>query len=195
MIEKNWLKIGEVSKSLGISPKELRYWESVIPEIRPRRSKGNLRYYHREELPRLAHIRDWLGEGLTVADCQQLLLTGQLKRGLGLDLQAPSQAPEAKAPGAPPAGLEQARRALAELLERLNALPARPPRTRRRREPPAPAEAPAVPEPAAPEPAAPEPAAPEPAAPEPAAKPAKPRRKSPAGPGDSTSFGPLFDLV
>ena len=180
MIEKNWLKIGEVSKSLGISPKELRYWESVIPEIRPRRSKGNLRYYHREELPRLAHIRDWLGEGLTVADCQQLLLTGQLKRGLGLEV------PTVPMEAAPSAGLELARIALTELLERLNAVP--PPRRgpRRRPQPKAPPKAQASPDaPAAPVPV--EPAVPDP----PPAR--KPRRKP--EPSDSGSFGPLFDLL
>ncbi len=176
MTAKVWLKIGEAASLLGVSPKELRYWESVIPEIRPRRSKGNLRYYHREELPRLAHIRDWLGEGLTVADCQQLLLTGQLRRGLGLDLQAPAPEPEAKGRIAPPS-LEQARRALAELLERLNARPGPLPRKRRRREQPAGVEAPPVPEPP------------------PDPRPPRPRRKPQPEPSDSVGFGPLFDLL
>lgn len=178
MTAKVWLKIGEAASLLAVSPKELRYWESVIPEIRPRRSKGNLRYYHREELPRLAHIRDWLGEGLTVADCQQLLLTGQLRRGLGLDLQAampvPAPAPDAKGRSVPPS-LEQARRALVDLLDRLNAGPSPLPRKRRRREQPAVAEA-------------------EPDPP-PAPRTPKPRRKPQPDPGDSAGFGPLFDQL
>ena len=40
--EQRWFKIGEAAKRLGVDPKDLRYWESVIPEIRPRRSQGNL---------------------------------------------------------------------------------------------------------------------------------------------------------
>ena len=177
MPEKLWLKIGEAAKLLAVSPKELRYWESVIPEIRPRRSKGNLRYYHREELPRLERIRNWLGEGLTVADCQQLLATGQLRRGLGLEVQpaapaAPIASVVANKPAAeqPSPQLEQAREALSALLERLAAGPRPVARKRRRAEPAA------EPEPLPPSP-----------------KPAKSRKKPPAEPADPNSFGPLFD--
>jgi DNA-binding transcriptional MerR regulator len=180
MTGKLWLKIGEAAKLLAVSPKELRYWESVIPEIRPRRSKGNLRYYHREELPRLERIRDWLGEGLTVADCQQLLLTGQLKRGLGLEIQPtaefpPAVAAPAKPKAAPlvPPRIEQARQALSDLLERLNTVPRPLPRKRKRKESAAPEET---------------------HAPEtPAPKDPKSRKKPHPEPGEPTSFGPLFD--
>jgi DNA-binding transcriptional MerR regulator len=87
-MDRLWFKIGEAALMVGVTPKDLRYWERIIPEIRPRRSKGNLRYYHREDLPRLQRIHGWLQEGLTVSDCRQLLLTGQLARGLGLDEEA-----------------------------------------------------------------------------------------------------------
>jgi DNA-binding transcriptional MerR regulator len=171
MTEKKWLKIGEAAQLLGVSPKELRYWESVIPEIRPRRSKGNLRYYHREELPRLARIRDWLGEGLTVADCQQLLATGQLRRGLGLEVQTVvEEAPlPAKKPAASrsPRQLEQAREVLSALLERLTAGPR--PAKRKHAKPEAPAPPPEPP------------------------RPTRSRKKPAPGPADPDSFGPLFD--
>ena len=177
MPEKLWLKIGEAAALLAVSPKELRYWESVIPEIRPRRSKGNLRYYHREELPRLERIRDWLEEGLTVADCQQLLATGQLKRGLGLEVQSVAPAPAAvpepprkKTPAPPVPQIKQAREALSALLDRLAAGPRPTPRKRRRAEPAAP---------------------PDPV-PAPAPKPPRSRKKPPT-PSDPDSFGPLFD--
>ncbi len=91
MTERLWFKIGETAQRIGATPKELRYWESVIPELRPRRSKGNLRYYHVDELPRLKKIQAWLSEGLTVADCRELLLTGLLARPL-LELEEPPQA-------------------------------------------------------------------------------------------------------
>ena len=97
-MERLWLKIGEAAGRLGVKPKELRYWERLIPEIQPRRSIGNLRYYHVDELARLAQIRNWLEEGLTVADCRELLLTGQLARGLDLGLGAMQPAPRRKAP-------------------------------------------------------------------------------------------------
>ena len=126
MTEKKWLKIGEAAARLGVSPKELRYWERLVPEIRPRRSKGNLRYYHLDELPRLERIRGWLAEGLTVSDCRQLLLTGQLTRSLGLfddeefTVPAPGRAPRPKqtTPESP-----KIRKALEALLLRLSAPP------------------------------------------------------------------------
>ena len=96
-MERIWLKIGETARRLGVKPKVLRYWEQVIPEICARRSKGNLRYYHVDELDRLAKIRNWLEEGLTVADCRELLLTGQLARGLDLGLGSLAPAPRRKA--------------------------------------------------------------------------------------------------
>ncbi len=70
MIERVWFKIGEAAQRVGATPKELRYWEKVIPELQPRRSKGNLRYYHQDEIIRLQRIRQWLAEGCTVADCR-----------------------------------------------------------------------------------------------------------------------------
>ena len=73
---------------IGVGPKDLRYWEDVIPDIKPRRSKGNLRYYHVDELPRLRRIKAWLAEGLTVADCAELLAHGHLVQRLDLGLEA-----------------------------------------------------------------------------------------------------------
>ncbi len=124
-MERLWFKIGEAASMVGVTPKELRYWEQVIPELRPRRSKGNLRYYHADELPRLKQIRGWLAEGLTVADCRQLLLHGHLTPSLDLGLE-PDQLPTQKlrprpVPRKPGAGLDLKPivRALRELLARL----------------------------------------------------------------------------
>jgi DNA-binding transcriptional MerR regulator len=86
--EKKWFKIGEAATLIGVGPKDLRYWEDVIPDIKPRRSKGNLRYYHVDELPRLKRIKGWLAEGLTVADCAELLAHGHLVQRLDLGFEA-----------------------------------------------------------------------------------------------------------
>jgi DNA-binding transcriptional MerR regulator len=85
--DKKWFKIGEAAALVGVGPKDLRYWEDVIPDIKPRRSKGNLRYYHVDELPRLKRIKGWLSEGLTVADCAELLAHGHLVQRLDLGLE------------------------------------------------------------------------------------------------------------
>lgn len=97
MSDKKWFKIGDAAQLVGVSPKELRYWEDVIPDIKPRRSRGNLRYYHVDELPRLKRIKAWLAEGLTVADCAELLAHGHLVQRLDLGLE-PEELPAAPAP-------------------------------------------------------------------------------------------------
>ena len=131
MSDRMWFKIGEAAAQVGVTPKELRYWEDVIPEIRARRSKGNLRYYHADELPRLKRIRAWLTEGLTVADCRELLLHGHLAQRLDLGLE-PEGTPAAPAPKPKPtvprllrasSDLQPAIRALRSLLDRLSAPP------------------------------------------------------------------------
>jgi len=91
VIERIWLKIGEAASAVGVTAKDLRYWERVIPELQPRRSRGNLRYYHVDELPRLKQIQAWITEGLSVVDCRELLLTGQLSRQLELDAAAEAE--------------------------------------------------------------------------------------------------------
>ena len=131
MTERLWFKIGETAERIGATPKELRYWERVIPELKPRRSKGNLRYYHVDEFPRLQKIRAWLSEGLTVADCRELLLTGQLARPLlDLGLEAlpvpavqPARLHAGKSGRAAQPDLRPAIKALKALLERLSEPP------------------------------------------------------------------------
>lgn len=130
-MERVWMKIGEAARRIGVSPKDLRYWEMIIPEIQPRRSRGNLRYYHVDELDRLRRIHGWLQEGLTVSDCRELLLTGQLARGLDLGLEGeppalppvkPSRKPRVQsAPRAPE--LAKVRAALKRLLAQLGGDP------------------------------------------------------------------------
>jgi DNA-binding transcriptional MerR regulator len=120
-VEKLWFKIGEVAIHLGVSPKELRYWETLIPEIKPRRSTGNLRYYHREQFPKLERLRDWIRSGLTVADCRQLLKTGALAVPLDLGLSEEDLAPAPKPakPAPPPKDLQKIVKALKALRDRL----------------------------------------------------------------------------
>jgi DNA-binding transcriptional MerR regulator len=75
MQERVWFKIGEAAQMAGVSPKELRYWEKMIPELRPKRSIGNQRHYHKDDLPKLSLIAFWVKSGLPVADCRELVAT------------------------------------------------------------------------------------------------------------------------
>jgi DNA-binding transcriptional MerR regulator len=142
MTERLWYKIGEASRRIGVTPKELRYWEKVIPELKPRRSQGNLRYYHIEEFPRLERIRRWLAEGFTVADCRELLNHGQLTRQLDLGLEEdtkPTKTPTGNRTrgGIPDEALRSAITALKSLARRLSKpLPSSPRRKRPLDQPP-----------------------------------------------------------
>ena len=133
MSDKKWFKIGEAADLVGVGPKDLRYWEEVIPDIKPRRSKGNLRYYHVDELPRLKRIRAWLSEGLTVADCAELLAHGHLVQRLDLGLEAeelpaaPAQKPKPTIPRLlrTSSDLQPILKSVRALYERLSAPPKR----------------------------------------------------------------------
>ncbi len=131
MSDKKWFKIGDAAALVGVGPKDLRYWEDVIPDIKPRRSKGNLRYYHVDELPRLKRIKGWLAEGLTVADCAELLAHGHLVQRLDLGLEAdewpaaPSQKTRSTIPRLlrPSSDLQPILKSVRALYERLSAPP------------------------------------------------------------------------
>jgi len=131
MTDRKWFKIGEAAALIGVGPKDLRYWEDVIPDIKPRRSRGNLRYYHLDEIPRLRRIKAWLAEGLTVADCAELLAHGHLVQRLDLGLEAeelpaaPAQKPKPTIPRLlrTSSDLQPILKAVKALHERLSAPP------------------------------------------------------------------------
>ena len=48
--DKQYYKIRDVSQLLDVPASTLRYWESEFPEIAPRRSRTNQRYYKPEDI-------------------------------------------------------------------------------------------------------------------------------------------------
>lgn len=55
-LSKKYYKIGDVAELLDVSQATLRYWESEFPEIEPRRSSSNRRYYTPEDIELLRTI-------------------------------------------------------------------------------------------------------------------------------------------
>lgn len=49
-LTKSYYKIKEASEIIGVPQSTLRFWEKEFPEIKPRRSGGNQRYYHPSDL-------------------------------------------------------------------------------------------------------------------------------------------------
>lgn len=77
--QKSYLSIGEVSRKLGVSVEVIRKWEREFPrQIRPLRTKGDVRLYSRKDIESIEMIQRLLHtEGMTVAGAQKKLKTRQ----------------------------------------------------------------------------------------------------------------------
>jgi DNA-binding transcriptional MerR regulator len=54
--EKKYYSITEVAAELEVNASLLRYWETVLPGIRPKRSRKGTRFYTRENIDYLKQI-------------------------------------------------------------------------------------------------------------------------------------------
>jgi DNA-binding transcriptional MerR regulator len=70
---KRFLRIGEVSRIVGVKPYVLRYWESEFPMLKPRRADSRQRTYRREDIETLEEIKRLLYE-------ERLTIEGAKKR-------------------------------------------------------------------------------------------------------------------
>jgi len=71
--DKRFLRIGEVSRIIGVEPYVLRYWESEFPQIRPTRADSRQRTYQRKDLEIIMEIKRLLYE-------EKLTLEGARKK-------------------------------------------------------------------------------------------------------------------
>ena len=60
--DKLYLKIGEVSKLLGIPTYVLRFWESEFRRIRPKRTPAGQRLYRKKDVELIIRIKELLYE-------------------------------------------------------------------------------------------------------------------------------------
>ena len=58
--DKQYFKIGEVARLLGVRPSVLRYWETEFRSVKPEKSRTNQRLYHRRHVERLLQIKSLL---------------------------------------------------------------------------------------------------------------------------------------
>ncbi len=72
--DKNYFRIGEVSKILGVEPYVVRYWESEFRTVRPTRTKSGQRLYRKKDVKQLLTIKNLLyGEMFTIAGAKKKL--------------------------------------------------------------------------------------------------------------------------
>jgi DNA-binding transcriptional MerR regulator len=69
------LRIGELSRRLGVSDHVLRAWESRYGLLRPRRSAGGFRLYSEADALRVRRMQAHLGRGLSAAEAAREVLS------------------------------------------------------------------------------------------------------------------------
>ena len=78
--DKQFFKIGEVSRILGVKAHVLRYWETEFSALRPQKTRTNQRLYRRRDVEVLLQIKQLLyDEGYTIAGANKRLR--QILRG------------------------------------------------------------------------------------------------------------------
>ena len=75
--DKQYFKIGEVARLVGVRPSVLRFWETEFRSIRPEKSRTNQRLYSRKHVERIAEIKALLYEQkFTIAGARRRLREG-----------------------------------------------------------------------------------------------------------------------
>lgn len=73
--DKEYFRIGEVSKILGVDPYVVRYWESEFKSIKPIRTKSDQRLFRRKDLEELLIIKNLLyTDKFTISGAKKQLL-------------------------------------------------------------------------------------------------------------------------
>ena len=89
------LRIGELSRRLGVSGHVLRAWESRYGLLRPVRSAGGFRLYSEADEMRVRRMQAHLAGGLSAAEAARTVLREDTGDGVGL---APSAGPDLRRP-------------------------------------------------------------------------------------------------
>ncbi len=85
---RNYFRIGEASRIVGVAPYVLRYWEGQFPQIRPRRADSKQRTYRKIDLEILLEIKRLLyEEKMTIKGARQHL--SRERTGKGENLASP----------------------------------------------------------------------------------------------------------
>jgi MerR family transcriptional regulator, light-induced transcriptional regulator len=76
MSDKGYLRIGELSRRIGLSPELLRAWERRYDLLEPERSAGGFRLYSDADVERIGVMREHLARGLSPAEAARLARAG-----------------------------------------------------------------------------------------------------------------------
>lgn len=74
--ERGYLRIGELSSRVGVSPELLRAWERRYSLLRPSRSSGGFRLYSDADQKRVRLMQEHLDRGLAAAEAARQAISG-----------------------------------------------------------------------------------------------------------------------
>ena len=107
------LRIGELSRRVGVSEHVLRAWESRYGLLRPARSEGGFRLYSEDDESRVRRMQAYLGDGLAAAQAAQAALEQEQSEGVARDA-------EVAAGAVPQADLARSAEALRQALDEMD---------------------------------------------------------------------------
>jgi DNA-binding transcriptional MerR regulator len=81
--EPSVLRIGELSRRLGVSDHVLRAWERRYGLLRPVRTAGGFRLYSEADLDRVRRMQAYLAQGLSAAEAARAAVDGEPAAGAG----------------------------------------------------------------------------------------------------------------
>jgi MerR family transcriptional regulator, light-induced transcriptional regulator len=70
-----YIRIGELSRRVGVNPELLRAWERRYGLLEPSRSQGGFRLYSDADVARIEEMKSHLGRGLSAAEAARLVVT------------------------------------------------------------------------------------------------------------------------
>ncbi len=84
------LRIGELSRRLGVSDHVLRAWERRYGLLRPVRTAGGFRLYSEADLDRVRRMQAHLAQGLSAAEAARAAVDGEPPAGAGTGAGGPA---------------------------------------------------------------------------------------------------------
>src|SRR4051794_27106093 len=81
------LRIGELSRRVGVSDHLLRAWETRYGLLHPSRSSGGYRLYSEADADRIRRMKEHLAAGLSAAEAAHAVLAEAGGRGASVDVR------------------------------------------------------------------------------------------------------------
>ena len=79
ILKKTYYSISEVSKMLNIQEHTIRFWDSKLPDLSKRDSKGKTRFFNLKQIEKLSKLRDILKKNDSITLAYEILSKNNYK--------------------------------------------------------------------------------------------------------------------